>query len=53
MLERSWQYQKAQVKFGEASNMMQICRDLDNVQQDKITTIVPMVPNHWNASDLV
>jgi len=53
MLERAMQYQKAQVKFGEAANMLQICRDLDNVQQDKITTIVPMVPNHWNASDLV
>ena len=53
MLERAMQYQKAQVKFGEAANMLQICRDLDNVQQDKITTIVPMVPNHWQASDLV
>jgi len=53
MLERAMQYQKAQVKFGEASNMLQICRDLDNVQQDKVTTIVPMIADYWQKSDLI
>ena len=53
MLERAMQYQKAQVKFGEAGNMLQICRDLDNVQQDKVTTIVPMIADYWQKSDLI
>ena len=53
MLERAQQYQKAQVKYGEGANMLQICRDLDNVQPDKLNTIVPMVPDHWQRSDLI
>ena len=53
MLERAFQYQKAQLKFAEASNMLAICRDLDNVQQDKMDSIVPMVDNHWRANDFI
>ena len=53
MLERAMQYQKAQIKFGEAGNMLQICRDLDNVQPDKMNTIVPMVADYWQRTDLV
>jgi hypothetical protein len=53
MLERMMQYQKAQLKFGEASNMLTICRDLDNIQQDKVNLIVPMVDNYWQVSDFV
>ena len=53
MLERAMQYQKAQLKFGEASNMLTICRDLDNIQQDKMNSIVPTVVNHWNVNDFV
>jgi len=53
MLERAMQYQKGQLKFGEASNMLTICRDLDNVQQDKMNSIVPTVVNHWSVQDFV
>ena len=53
MLERAMQYQKAQLKVGEASNMLTICRDLDNIQQDKMNSIVPTVVNHWNVNDFV
>ena len=53
MLERSMQYQKAQTKFAEAANLLQICRDLDNVQQDKTSFIVPTVVDHWSRDDFV
>jgi hypothetical protein len=53
MLERSMQYQKAQVKFTEAANLLQICRDLDNVQQDKVSVIIPAVVDHWSRDDFV
>ena len=53
MLERSMQYQKAQTKFSEAANLLQICRDLDNVQQDKVSVIIPAVVDHWSRDDFV
>ena len=53
MLERSMQYQKAQMKYTEATTLLQICRDLDNVQQDKMNTIVPMVADHWSRTDFI
>ena len=53
MLERSMQYQKGQLKFSEAANLLQICRDLDNVQQDKTSVIIPMVVDHWSRDDFV
>ena len=53
MLERVMQYQKAQLKYTEATTLLQICRDLDNVQQDKMNTIVPMVADHWSRMDFI
>ncbi len=53
MLERSMQYQKGQLKFSEAANLLQICRDLDNVQQDKTSVIIPMVVDYWSRDDFV
>jgi hypothetical protein len=53
MLERSMQYQKGQLKFAEAANMLQICRDLDNVQQDKVSVIIPTVVDYWSRDDFV
>jgi hypothetical protein len=53
MLERSMQFQKAQSKFTEASSLMTICRDLDNVQPAKVNRIIPDVPNHWQTSDFI
>jgi hypothetical protein len=53
MLERAMQYQKAQAKFTEATTLMQICRDLDNVQPAKVNRIIPDVPNHWQTQDFI
>ena len=53
MLERSMQYQKGQLKFTEAANLLQICRDLDNVQQDKTSFIIPTVVDYWSRDDFV
>lgn len=51
MLERSMQFQKAQAKFTEATQLLGICRDLDRVQQDTTMQIIPMVVNHWQRTD--
>jgi len=53
MLERAMQYQKGQLKFTEAANLLQICRDLDNVQQDKTSFIIPTVVDYWSRDDFV
>ncbi len=53
MLERIQQYQKAQLKYTEAATLTQVCRDLDTVQQDKVSSIVPLVPDHWNRIDFI
>tara|TARA_R110000751_G_scaffold238309_2_gene339167 strand:+ start:158 stop:883 length:726 start_codon:yes stop_codon:yes gene_type:complete len=41
MLERSHQYQKAQLKFTEAAAHVQIMRDLENGQKQNISRIIP------------
>ena len=41
MLERSRQYQKAQLKFTEAAAHVQIMRDLENGQKQNISRIIP------------
>ena len=53
MLERSMQYSKAQLKFTEATTLLQISRELDNVQQNKVSVIVPDVPAHWSRNDFI
>lgn len=53
MLERTFQYSKAQLKYTEATTLLEICRDLDNVQQDKINTIVPAVDDYWQRTDFI
>ena len=47
------QYSKAQLKFTEATTLLQISRELDNVQQNKVSVIVPDVPSHWSRNDFI
>lgn len=51
MLERSMQYQKAQAKYTEATNLLQVCRDLDRVQPQNVSRIIPLVPDYWQQRD--
>jgi len=51
MLERMQQYQKAQAKYAEATQLIQVCRDLDNVQPDTTSSIIPLVADHWQRTD--
>tara|TARA_Y100001970_G_scaffold61593_2_gene78671 strand:+ start:18705 stop:19430 length:726 start_codon:yes stop_codon:yes gene_type:complete len=53
MLERSRQYQKAQLKFTEAASHIQIMRDLENGQKQNISRIIPHTEQEINFRDVV
>lgn len=53
MLEHTRQYQKAQVKFTEAMNHLNIAKDLENQQSASQTRIIPEVAGHWNTDSFI
>ena len=42
MLERARQYGKAQAKFAEAANHVQVMRDMEKGQAQSVSRIIPM-----------
>ena len=53
MLEHTRQYLKAQGKFTEAMNHLNIAKDLEKHQSATNTRIIPLVESHWDANSLV
>jgi len=53
MLEHIRQYQKAQLKFTEAMNQLNIAKDLEKHQSASNSRIIPIVEAHWNADSLI
>lgn len=53
MLEHTRQYQKAQVKFTEAMNHLNIAKDLENHQSASQTRIIPEIAGHWDANSFI
>ena len=51
MLEHLRQYQKAQVKFQEASAQLMIVKDLETHQSSSDTRIIPQVEASWDLND--
>ena len=53
MLEHLRQYGKAQVKFQEASGLMQIAKDMETHQSASDIRIIPEVKDDWSTSDFI
>jgi len=53
MLERSRQYNKAQIKFAEASTHVGIMRDMEKGQRQSISRIIPYVYDDYNFREVV
>ena len=53
MLEHTRQYNKAQIKFNEAMNQLNIAKDLEKHQSASITRIIPEVRDHWNTDSFI
>jgi len=53
MLEHTRQYNKAQIKFNEAMNQLNISKDLEKHQSASITRIIPEVRDHWNTDSFI
>ena len=51
MLEHLRQYQKAQIKFQEASAQLMIVKDLETHQSASDTRIIPQVEASWDLND--
>lgn len=53
MLEHTRQYAKAQIKFQEAMNHLNIAKDLEKHQSASVTRIIPEVRDHWNTGSFI
>jgi len=53
MLEHTRQYQKAQIKFTEAMNHLNIAKDLENHQSAAQTRIIPEIAGHWDSNSFI
>jgi len=53
MLEHTRQYQKAQVKFTEAMNHLNIAKDLENHQSASQTRVIPEIAGHWDSNSFI
>lgn len=53
MLEHMRQYQKAQIKFTEAMNHLNIAKDLENHQSASQTRIIPEIAGHWDSNSFI
>lgn len=51
MLERARQYGKAQVKYSEASSLLEIARDIERGQSAAISTLQPNVNGEYDRHD--
>ena len=51
MLERARQYSKAQVKYSEASSLLEIARDIERGQSAAISTLQPNVNGEFDRHD--
>jgi len=53
MLEHTRQYLKAQGKFTEAMNHLNIAKDLENHQSASQTRIIPEIAGHWDSNSFI